>query len=112
MFHEWIANGSKKLVVVRPADSSDGTSVWESSDEFSGFAAPKFDSRIGTRSQQIVRKPIGVEIPHGTLVSVEGPDALSVFDSPDARNLILRCTEKQITIVVVFDDGNGTFVSL
>mmetsp|Transcript_11070 Transcript_11070/g.26114 ORF Transcript_11070/g.26114 Transcript_11070/m.26114 type:complete len:322 (-) Transcript_11070:165-1130(-) len=112
VFHKGIRDGRKELVVVGPGDPTDRTPVGKVFEQLSGFAAPHLDRGIGARRQQVVGEPVGIEIPDGTLVPVIGPDALSVFDTPDAGDLILRGTEQQVSVVVVFYDSDGTLVSL
>lgn len=69
-------------------------------------------SRIGTCSKQAVGKSIDIQIPNGSLVSMKGSQAFSVFTSPYTGNLILRGCKQQIAIGIVLDHRNGSFVSL
>mmetsp|Transcript_25524 Transcript_25524/g.59813 ORF Transcript_25524/g.59813 Transcript_25524/m.59813 type:complete len:268 (-) Transcript_25524:195-998(-) len=94
VLHEGIADGGEDRVVVGPSDTADRTPVGEGPDQLAGFAAPQLHRRVGARGQQVVGKPVGIQIPNGTLVTVEGADSLAVFDPPDAGNLILRRAEQ------------------
>jgi hypothetical protein len=44
-------------------------------------------------------------------VPIEGSQTLPVFRSPYGGNVIFGSGEKEVSIVVEFDDGDGTLVS-
>jgi hypothetical protein len=69
------------------------------------------NSRIGTGSNHPPRKSIHVQIPNGPLVSVEGPQPLSVFRSPHGGHVVFGGREEEIAVKVEFDYSDGSFVS-
>jgi len=70
------------------------------------------DSRVGTSWQQPSGKPIHIQIPNRSLMAMKGSQSFTIFGSPHIRDLIFGCTEQQITIVIVLDDRNRSFVTL
>jgi hypothetical protein len=56
-------------------------------------------------------KAIAVEIPNGSLVSIECAQTLAIFGPPYRGNVIFGGGKQEVAIVVVLDNRNGSLVA-
>jgi hypothetical protein len=43
---------------------------------------------------------------------IESSEPFAVFSPPDGRDVVLRCAEQKITVIVVLDDCDRPFMAL
>ena len=112
VLHERVGDGGIHLRPLGKGDAADRTVVGEVADALSGLAVPQPDGGIGAGRKDPAAEPIDVEVPNGTLVAVEGADAVAILGAPHGWDMVLAAGEEQIAVVVELDDGDGSLVTL
>ncbi len=104
MVDEGVGDGGEHLAAVGPGHATDWAVVDKSVHDFACFAVPEFGGGISAGGEEAGGKAVGVQVPDGSLVAVEGTDPLSVFRPPHGWDVVFGGCEKQVPVVVVFDD--------
>ena len=72
----------------------------------------KINVRIGTRCQEMTRESIDIQVPNSPLVASIGSKTFTVFAPPHTGCLIFAGSKEQVSIIVVLDHCNGSFMTL
>mmetsp|Transcript_6387 Transcript_6387/g.7921 ORF Transcript_6387/g.7921 Transcript_6387/m.7921 type:complete len:243 (+) Transcript_6387:349-1077(+) len=111
MINERVGDGGEHLATVCPGHAADWSVVDEGVQDLAGFAVPEVDRCVGTGSEEAGGETVGVEVPDGSFVAVEGADSFSVFGPPHGWDVVFGGCEEQVSVVVVFDDCYGSLVT-
>lgn len=111
VFDERIGYRCELFGALGPGHAADGTAVSVSAEAFASLAGPEFGRGVGGGSEEVSGEAVAVEVPNGTLVAVEGAQAVAIFGSPNARDVVFAGSEEQVAVVIVLHARDAALVS-
>ncbi len=78
--------------------------MFEGVDDLASLEVPEVDGCVGGSGEEASGEAVDVEVPDGSLVACECPNAVSVFCTPHGGSVIFARGEEEVTVVIVFDD--------